>query len=149
MNPSRMPPVRSAVATTRLTPSAMDSAVSALGTRRAIAYRQAIVSIVTASPPRSCRDEAGDRVGDLGDVEAAVPGGEHGVLVRHHEQGLAVVPARGEELPQHRARGGGIEAGARLVGEDERRIVGEGAGDRDPLLLAPRELGRLVPEPPA
>src|SRR5687768_1391342 len=36
----------------------------------------------------------------------------------------------------------GIEVAGRLVGDEERRVVDEGAGDGDPLLLAARNLGR-------
>ena len=39
-----------------------------------------------------------------------------------------------------------VEAAGRLVGEDERRIVGERAGDRDALALAARELVRPLVE---
>ncbi len=47
----------------------------------------------------------------------------------------------------------GVEVGERLVEEDHRRLVDEGAGDGDALLLAPRELGGIAfaerPEPDA
>src|SRR6185503_16474477 len=39
-----------------------------------------------------------------------------------------------------------VEVSARLVGEQERRVVDEGAGDRDSLLLAAGELVRVVVE---
>ena len=39
---------------------------------------------------------------------------------------------------------GGIEIACRLVGKQNRRIVGQRARDRDPLLLAARQLGRIV-----
>ncbi len=39
---------------------------------------------------------------------------------------------------------GAVEVARRLVGEDERRIVGERPGDGDTLLLAARELRRIV-----
>ena len=42
-----------------------------------------------------------------------------------------------------------VEVAGRLVGEDERRLGDERAGDRDALLLAARQLGRLVVEPVA
>ena len=34
----------------------------------------------------------------------------------------------------------GVEVAGRLVGEQDRRLAGEGAGDRDALLLTAREL---------
>ena len=40
--------------------------------------------------------------------------------------------------------GGAVEIAGRLVGEQDRRIVGERARDRDALLLAARELRRIV-----
>ena len=40
--------------------------------------------------------------------------------------------------------GRAVEVAGRLVGEQDRRIVGERAGDRDALLLAARELRRVV-----
>ena len=43
----------------------------------------------------------------------------------------------------------GVERGGRLVGQDERRAVDQGPGDRDPLPLAAREVGRRIGEPVA
>ena len=37
--------------------------------------------------------------------------------------------------------------GGRLVGEHQRRVEGEGTGDRDPLLLASAQVAGLVSEP--
>ena len=39
----------------------------------------------------------------------------------------------------HRETGSGIEACGRLVGEQDRRVVEQGAGKRDPLLFAARQ----------
>ena len=41
----------------------------------------------------------------------------------------------------------GIEVSRRFVSEDDQRIVDDGAGDRDPLLLAARELDRVGGHP--
>jgi hypothetical protein len=38
----------------------------------------------------------------------------------------------------------GVEVAGRLVGQDDLRLVDQGPGDGDALLLAARELGRLV-----
>ena len=40
-----------------------------------------------------------------------------------------------------------VEIAGRLVGEHQRRLVGERAGDRDALLLAARQLRRAMVEP--
>ncbi len=45
---------------------------------------------------------------------------------------------------EHRLAGGGIEVAGRLVGQQQARLVGQGAGDGDALLLPARHLGRLV-----
>ena len=49
-----------------------------------------------------------------------------------------------EQALEHRARGGGVEVAGRLVGQQQARLVGQGAGDGDALLLAAGQLGRLV-----
>ena len=61
-------------------------------------------------------------------------------------------PAGGVELVEeaHDVRAGvAVEVAGRLVGQDERRLRDERPGDRDPLLLAAGQLGRLVVEPVA
>ena len=64
------------------------------------------------------------------------------------DEGGAPLPAhQRQELGEDDVRGGFVEVAGRLVGEDEERAVGERAGDGDPLLLAPGELGRPVREP--
>ena len=58
-----------------------------------------------------------------------------------------VVPSRraqlGEQL-QDAAAGGAVEVAGGLVGEQDGRPGGEGARQGDPLLLAARELARVV-----
>ena len=55
------------------------------------------------------------------------------------------------EEVENAAAGGGVEFTGRLVGQDQRRPIGQRAGDRDPLHLPARELGGPVvgpiPEP--
>jgi hypothetical protein len=77
-------------------------------------------------------------VGDLG-------------IVRHEDDRLAVVLGQaGQDVEDERGVLD-VQVARRLVGQDDCRLVGEGAGDGDPLLLAPREVGpqavELVPEP--
>ena len=62
-------------------------------------------------------------------------------LVRDHHDGAALVGARAQQ-PQHLGAGLGVEVAGRLVGEQQRRVVDERAGDREALLLAARELMR-------
>ena len=52
-----------------------------------------------------------------------------------------------EEFGEDDVGGMLVEIAGRLVGEDQRRPVGERAGDRDALLLAARQLGRAMVEP--
>jgi hypothetical protein len=61
------------------------------------------------------------------------------VVVGHHEhRGAALVRDLPEQL-HHDAAAHAVERGRGLVGEDERGLVGEGAGDGDALLLAAAE----------
>ena len=67
-------------------------------------------------------------------------GGEHFRVVRHDDE-RAAVAVRGE-LGDDLVAGGVIQRGGGLVGEDNLRLVHQGAGDGDPLALAPGELVR-------
>ena len=53
-------------------------------------------------------------------------------------------PAQPAEQLQDRGAVVGVEAPGRLVGQHELRVVDERAGDREPLLLAARQLARQV-----
>ena len=53
----------------------------------------------------------------------------------------------GAEQLEHVVRGVRVELAGRLVGEQQGRLVGEGDGDRDPLLLAAGQLRRPVVSP--
>ena len=83
--------------------------------------------------------EHGDGVGDrerlvlvVGDDERGGPGAVEGLA----------------HLRAHRLAQRGVERGERLVEEDERRVGGEGPGERDALLLAAGQLvGAAVLEP--
>jgi hypothetical protein len=77
--------------------------------------------------------EGDDAVGDP--AELALVGDEH--------DGLAVARERAEEV-EHRAGGARVEVAGGLVGDDDRRVVGERAGDRGALLLAARERRRQL-----
>ena len=58
----------------------------------------------------------------------------------HHHDAASVLDCELAEQPGDLAAVAGIEVGRRFVGEDDTRIVREGAGDRHPLLLAARKL---------
>ena len=68
---------------------------------------------------------------------------ELGVVRDEHERPAAVAVDRHEQLDDL-AAGGAVEIARRLVGQQDRRIVGERARDRDALLLAARQLRRIV-----
>lgn len=73
--------------------------------------------------------EADDAVGPL-----------HGVLVvcRQNQGGLTLRHQRVEEL-EHLRSGAAVQRARGFVGQDERRLLDEGPGDGDALLLAARE----------
>ena len=88
------------------------------------------VVVRTTRPSRSAIDHVGDR--------------RQLRIVRHQHQRR---PARAVDVEQQlddRLPGGAVEIAGRLVGEQDRRIVGERPRDRDALLLAARELRRVV-----
>src|SRR5262245_17307694 len=69
-------------------------------------------------------------------------------LVRHTHHGHAVPGQAGhhiEDLVDHL----GVEGRSRLVEQHDLRLHGEGPRDGDPLLLAARQVGRIVPGPVA
>src|SRR5689334_10478963 len=70
-------------------------------------------------------------------------------VVRDHHDGLPEVPDRVAQEPEHLGAGARVEVAGRLVGEDDVRPRDQGAGARDPLLLAAGELGRAVAQPVA
>ena len=79
-------------------------------------------------------------------------GEEHGAVgvrrgdgvVGDHDDRLAELAHGGAHERQDLGARAGVEVAGRLVGEDDLRPAGEGAGDGDALLLAARELRRAV-----
>ena len=65
-------------------------------------------------------------------------------IVRDEHERAAALAVDGHEQIDHLPAGGAVEIAGRLVGEQDRRIVRERARDRDALLLAARELRRIV-----
>ncbi len=60
-----------------------------------------------------------------------------------HDNGLAPLHQALEEL-KNRLGGRGIQAAGGLVGDDNRRVGGQGAGDRHALLLSAGDVGRQL-----
>jgi hypothetical protein len=60
-----------------------------------------------------------------------------------HVVGLVQFPQHGQDL----LAGGLVEVAGRLVGEHDGRVPGQRPGDRDPLLLAARQLAGAVASP--
>ena len=132
----------------------------------------------TAGRPAQCVRRAGrpapSREGELDDVLAAEPGdqlgrraqGDHlaviddrhpvaqplGLVhvVRRQQDGPALGAEAADDVPELPARLR-VEAGRRLVEEQQLRVADQGAGHRQPLLLAAGELARRRrrPSPPA
>src|SRR5690606_34682575 len=65
-------------------------------------------------------------------------------IVSHHENGLAELGIEPAQQAEHLARRYPVEVAGRLVGDDERWVGDDGAGDRHALLLTARELGGVV-----
>ena len=63
---------------------------------------------------------------------------------QHHRGALLAIER--EQQFEHGAPGGGVEIAGRLVGQQDRRPQGKGAGERDALLFAAGELHRVVIE---
>jgi len=66
---------------------------------------------------------------------------------RHH--GRAVVRLELPEVSEDLRAGLAVEFPGRLIGQDQRRPLEECPGNRHPLLLSPREVGRAMVEPMA
>ena len=121
-------------ATPMITPSIVSAARSRLVRRRESASRMSSRTLMRRAVRRGCGPGGRGRgdVGVMGDEDDRAPGRVERVEDAHH-----VAP------------GGGVEVARRLVGEDERRVRDQRAGDRDTLLLAARQLARLVVQPVA
>ena len=128
---------------TRLTPKAMEKAVKALATKRPWRYFKATVKTVISALQGSRHIVPGTGTIDLGHVENLIGRAQHGRIVRDDAQGLALLPADGQKGGQHLPRGVGIEAGTWLIRQDQRGLFAK-ARNRDPLLLTPRQVLRLV-----
>ena len=68
-------------------------------------------------------------------------------VVGHHHDRLAELAVQLVHEAQHLLAGRAVEIAGRLVGHHERRVGDQGAGDRDALLLAARQLVGIVIQP--
>ena len=64
-----------------------------------------------------------------------------------NQRRAALTPNQAQKLRKNGLRGMLIEIARRLVRQHQWRLVGEGSGNRDPLLLTAGELGRAMLEP--
>jgi acyl-CoA thioesterase-1 len=78
--------------------------------------------------------------------DAAIGAGGEGFLVRDHDHRRALLAIHGEEQVKDCAAGGAIEIASGLVGEEDGRFEGEGAGEGDALLFAAGKLHGVVIE---
>ena len=65
-------------------------------------------------------------------------------LMRHHDDGDALFAIQRAERLHNLVRISGIEIAGRFIRQQQARLVDQGAGDRDPLLLPARQLARRV-----
>ncbi len=96
---------------------------------------------VRARRPGRVSSEVTDAVLQAQDALAAARQLE---VVGHEDQGRAALAVEPEDELDHRVRGVAVQVAGRLVAEEDLRAVDEGAGQGDPLLLAARELDRIM-----
>ena len=82
-------------------------------------------------------------------IEVTDPVGPVGgpLIMGDHDKGLAELSIEAREQFQDLPGGNPVEIAGRFVGNDDRRIGHHRAGDRHPLLLAARELRRIMIQP--
>ena len=146
--PSPIPIVAMTHATPMMIPSAVRSDRSLLRARaRKATFRMLPVFVHAGFPAATARLRSwtGDVAQDLAVAERDdAPGELRDVgLVRDEDDGLPLV-VQGLEDRHDLLRRPRVEVARRLVREEDRRLVHEAPRDRDPLLLAARELGRRV-----
>src|SRR6185369_17277185 len=73
----------------------------------------------------------------------AVGEGENAAVVGDDQHAAVGAAGLGFQQFEYLAAGGGVERGGRFITNDEARLVDEGAGDGDALLLAAAELPRI------
>ncbi len=114
------------------------SGIRRAGGRRGGAYRAPYRPFMPRPPlapaprrPRSAGAPCGRRGGEA-------------IVVGHEDEGRPPITLEAKEQVHDLAAGGLVEVAGGLVGHQDRRIGCDGAGDGDALLLAARELCRIV-----
>ncbi len=108
------------------------------------APRMAAKAASRSKPPTRGRALAAASTRPAAQAQPAVHArGELGV-VRRDQRRHAGVAHEAEQHVEHPAGGLRVEVAGRLVGEQQPRPVGQRPAERDPLLLAARQLGRTV-----
>src|SRR5579871_2354853 len=141
------------VPATKATPSTMAMAVRARRTLWAARLRSVARSTSVPHALHVVDDPLRRRLRHL--VDDAPVGEEHDAVrvrrghrvVGHHDDGLAPRAHRRAQELEHLVARARVEVAGRLVGKDDRRPRGQGAAHRDALLLAARQLRRLVTQP--
>jgi hypothetical protein len=86
-------------------------------------------------------------------VESAVSAGSQLSVVGHDDERLFFLTHEAQEQIDNRAAGRAVEVSRRLVGEDDSRIIDQGASNCDALLLATAQFrGQMLealPQPDA
>ena len=93
------------------------------------------------TPPRGPSARAAVVDPAVAHAHDAVGGGSHVVVVGHHHDRLTAI-VQPTEQPEYLGATLRVERPGRLVGQQQRRFVGEGTGDREALALAAREHAR-------
>src|SRR4029450_2895415 len=65
-------------------------------------------------------------------------------VVRHHDDGLAMIPVERRQQLEDLVAGFAVEVAGRLVAEQQRRVGDDRPGAADALFLAARQLARVV-----
>jgi hypothetical protein len=107
---------------------------------------KATVKIVIGGHRPSCGTPASLGAIELCHIEDPVCSFECGLVVRDNQQGFLVLPADGQKHQQDLAGRPCIKTGTWFIGEDQWRAIGQRPRDGNPLLLAARELLRLMAE---
>ncbi|GAC1654117.1 MAG: hypothetical protein NVS4B3_17790 [Gemmatimonadaceae bacterium] len=85
--------------------------------------------------------------GPVGQADGAVrSAGKREIMGYEHDRGTRLVIERFKQFDDASA-GRAVQISRGLVGKEDSRGVGKGAGDGDTLLLSPGELGRVVMTP--